>query len=200
VRPDQQQVVLPSIGWPFSLNILDNPAGSDHLQRIPEGTKNEDVVQVHTGVVYSPDGALLYDATGDTGAVDVLSTTTWKPVVRIELNGLTAGKRYASSFSAGLALSSDGHWLYVLDQGNWRVVVINTATATRVASFATGSNPFGLALSPDGKRIYVTNSGLFEYELVSGLDPKDVLHSGLTFPPSGYPSKRARVGGVVEGH
>ncbi len=206
VRPDGDQLVMPSIGWPFSLNIVDHPQSEgDRLakavtQRIPSGPKSDPEIQVHTGVVYSPDGSLLYDTTGDTGAVHIFSTAGWKRIAVISLNGLTAGQSFAHSFSAALALSPDGQRLYVLDQANWRVVVIDTKTRQRVGWFPTGTNPFSIALSPDGTRIYITNSGLFEYKLIAGVEKKDVLHTGLSFPPSGYPSKAAREGGRVEGH
>ncbi len=56
-----------------------------------------------------------------------------------------------------------------------------------------------LCLTPDGKQLYVANSGLFEYKTVPGADDADRLHTGLHFPPFGYPSKEARTGMVVEG-
>ncbi len=201
VRPDGGQIVAPSIGWPFSLNIIDSP-GTDHTQvrRIPPGMKNDPAVEVHAGVAYSPDGHLLYDATGDSGAVDIYSTTGWSRVARIPLDGTTGDHSFESSFAAALALSSDGHLLYVLDQGNWRVVVIDTATRTRIASVPTGVDPFALALSPDGRHLYVTNSGLFEYKTIGGLDRDDILKTGLRFPPFGYPSSAARRGTEIDGH
>lgn len=206
LRPDGKQLVMPSIGWPFSLNIVEHPedvasrVAQAAPRRIPLGPKNDPEIQVHTGVVYSPDGSLLYDTTGDTGSVHIFSTATWKRIAVVSLNGVTAGKNFAESFSAAIALSADGDRLYVLDQANWRVVVIDTRTRQRVGWFATGANPFSIALSPDGGRIYITNSGLFEYRTIEGVDKKDVLHTGITFPPSGYPSKDAREGVRVEGH
>ena len=206
LRPDDAEVVLPSIGWPFSLNVIAAPrAGASVSQktpvrRLPAGRKNDPDVQVMTGVAYSPDGKLLYDTTGDTGAVDVYSAETWKPVVRIPLDGVTAGRRFAQSFAASLVLSRDGRLLFVVDQGNWRVVVINTITHERVASLPTGANPFSAALSPDCKRLYITNSGLFEYKAIPGVDSKDLLNTGLHFPAFGYPSRAAREGATIEGH
>jgi YVTN family beta-propeller protein len=132
--------------------------------------------------------------------VDVLSSETWRRVARIPLDGLTTDVTYSSSFAATLILSLDGRVLYVLDQANWRVVVIDLATSQRVASFATGSNPFALALSVDGQRLYVTNSGLFEYKLIQGVKQSDTTDTGLHFPPFGYPSKKARRGVHAEGH
>ena len=217
VRPDGDQIVIPSIGWPFSLNVVDHPdSPAATVTRIaPKKTKEasdaqahtaasgqNDEVEVHAGVAYSADGRLLYDATGDSGAVDVLSTTTWKPVARISLDGPApfGGLSYSSSFAATLLLSSNGKTLFVLDQANWRIVAIDTETQRQVASFPTGSNPFALALSPDGARLYVTNTGIFEYKLVSGANKDDITNTGLHFPPFGYPSILARSGGQIEGH
>ncbi len=79
-------------------------------------------------------------------------------------------------------------------------MVIDTASCKKIASLPTGSKPFTLALSPDGQRLYITNSGLFEYSVIDGVKKEDTLHTGLKFPPYGYPSKAAREGAVVEGH
>ncbi len=200
VRPDGRQIVVPCIGWPYSLTRIDNPnSAQPGVARTPVSTKNDPEVQVHAGVAYSPDGREIYDATGDSGAVDVWSTETWQRVARIPLNGTTAGTNYGESFAANLVLSRAGRFLYVIDQGNWRLVVIDTATRERIASIPTGANPLAMALSQDGKRLYFTNSGLFEYKLIEGARKDDTLATGLHFPPFGYPSKNARAGIRAEG-
>jgi YVTN family beta-propeller protein len=200
LRPGGDQLVVPSIGWPFSLNIVNHLNSGYRVQRIPAGRKNDPEVQVHTGVVYSPDGKLVYDTTGDTGEVHILSTQTWKRVATVFLNGSVGGRSFRESFAAAVALSPDGRLLYVLDQGNWRVVVIDTNSRRLVSSVPTGSNPFSIALSPDGNRLYITNSGLFEYKQRPGVEKNEILKTGITFPPFGYPSRAARDGVVVEGH
>ena len=193
VRPDGQQIALPCIGWPFSLNIIDHPDSPDaHVTPIPAATKPDPNVQVHAGVAYSLDGRLLYDATGESGAVDVWSTDNWQRVGRITLD--------PESFASNLMLSRDGRFLYVVDQGNWRIAVIDIATSQRVAMIPTGANPLAMALSDDAKRLYFTNSGLFEYKLIEGARKEDTLRTGLHFPPFGYPSKNARRGVRAEGH
>ncbi len=185
VRGDGRQIVVPCIGWPFSLNIVDRPGTAEEsVRQIPEGRENDPGVEVHAGVAYSPDGKMLYDATGDSGAIDVWETQEWTRVARIRLG--------AERFAATVALSRDGKFLYALDQGNWRVVVVDTATRRVVGSASTGVNPLEMTLAPDGRRLYVTNSGLFEYKRVKGARKEDTLATGLRFPLFGYPSKEAR--------
>jgi YVTN family beta-propeller protein len=196
IRPDGRQLVAPSLGFPFALNVIRDPAGVDRkVTQIPQGFLSAPSVEVYAGVAYSPDGKLLYVATGDSGSVDVLSTRDWHRIAHISLNGRVDKE----SFAAALVLSDKGKTLYVIDQANWRVVAIDTLTRTKVANLATGVNPIALCLSPDGGRLYVANSGLFEYKTIPGADNADRLHSGLHFPPFGYPSQAARKGATVEG-
>lgn len=200
VRPDGLQIAAPSIGFPFALNVVDHPA-SDHpvVRKMPAGHENDASVEVHAGVAYSPDGKLLYEATGDSGRVCAFRTADWTRAGEVSLDGAAAGQGYSGTFAATLAMSPDGRFLYVLDQGNWRVVVVDAARMSVVASAPTGADPFGIALAPDAKRLYVTNSGMFEYKTIPGVDRDDVLHTGLHFPPFGYPSAQARRGTVAEG-
>jgi len=95
VRPDGKQLAIPCIGYPFSLNVVDLPGTpAPHLTQIPNSVKSDPEVAVHAGVAYSHDGLTLYDATGDSGDVDVLSATTFKIIRRFAINGSTAGARY----------------------------------------------------------------------------------------------------------
>ncbi len=197
LRPDGRQMVIPSIGWPYALNIVANPDSPQaQLQSIPAGGQSVPAVRVHTGVAYSPDGARLYDATGDSGEVDVFRTSDWTRIASISLNG----GGFSQSFAASLALSRDGRELYVLDQANWRVVTVDTATGSVLASAATGRDPIAIALSPNGAFLYVTNSGLFHYRPVDGIRPDNPMGTALSFPPTGYPSQAARLGTTVDGH
>ena len=206
VRPDGGQIAVPSIGFPFALNVVTGPfTGEGGAQpavvRMPGGENNDPAIEVHAGLAYSPDGALLYVATGDSGKIHVYRTADWKTAGEVSLDGAVAGRvnEASGSFAATLTVSADGKTLYALDQGNWRVVIVDAASLQRIAEVPTGSYPFGLALSPDGARLYVTNTGLFEYTTIPGASEKDPLGTGLHFPPFGYPSKAAREGAVVEG-
>jgi YVTN family beta-propeller protein len=200
LRPDGQQLVAPSLGFPFALNVIDRPATAErNVTQNPRGFLSVPGVEFYAGVAYSPGGKLLYVATGDSGAVDVWATADWHRIARINLNGASQGHVYQESFAASLVLSENGRRLYVIDQANWRIVVIDTAMKTKIATLATGINPIAMCLSPDDRRLYVANSGLFEYKTIPGADNADRLHSGLHFPPFGYPSPAARDGTTVEG-
>ncbi len=200
VRRDGRQISVPSIGFPFALNLIDKPATtSPTVRRLAAESKKDPSVAVHAGLTYSPDGSLLYVATGDSGMIRAYRTSNWKPADAAALDGPLDGKNYKGSFAATLVVSDDGKTIYALDQGNWRIVVVDAATMQCVGQAPTGRYPYGLALSPDGTRLYVTNTGLFEYKKILGTDPKNGLESGLHFPPFGYPSRTAREGAVVEG-
>ncbi|HUX45889.1 MAG TPA: beta-propeller fold lactonase family protein [Terracidiphilus sp.] len=200
VRPDGAQVAVPSIGFPFALNVIDYPSSAEPIvHRMPAGEKNDPAIEVHAGLAYSPNGNLLYVATGDSGHIRAYRTRNWQTAGDVSLDGPTAGKNYSGSFAETLVVSADGKTLYALDQGNWRIVILDAATLTRLASVPTGNYPFGLALSPDGSRLYVTNTGLFEYSTIPGASDADPLGTGLHFPPFGYPSRAAREGTVAEG-
>ena len=200
VRPDGNEVAVPSIGFPFALNVIANPSGaSPKVLRMPPGRHNDPAVEVHAGLAYSPDGTLLYVATGDSGRIRAYRTSDWTTAGEVSLDGPIAGKKSSGSFAATLMISSDGRTLYALDQGNWRIVILDAARLARIAELPTGSYPFGLALSPDGARLYVTNTGLFEYTTIPGISEKDKLGTGLRFAPFGYPSKAAREGTMAEG-
>jgi YVTN family beta-propeller protein len=208
VRPDGAQIAIPSIGFPFALNVIDDPAGAGpKVRRMPSGVENDPAIEVHAGLAYSPDGTRLYVATGDSGRIRAYRTADWQAAGEVSLDGAISGApaigvkpvSHEGSFAATLVVSADGKTLYALDQGNWRIVILDAAKLERLASIPTGSYPFGLALSPDGTRIYVTNTGLFEYSTIAGADPTDELGTGLHFPPFGYPSKAVREGTAAEG-
>jgi YVTN family beta-propeller protein len=200
LRPGGHQIAAPSIGFPFALNVIDDPAGSNPaVKRMPAGEKRDPAIEVHAGLVYSHDGSLLYVATGDSGKVRAYRTSDWTPAGEVSLDSPLRGKQRNGSFAATLTISADGSTLYVLDQGNWRVVIVDAVTLKLLAEIPTGSYPFGLALSPDRKRLYVTNSGLFEYKPIRGIATNNPLGTGLHFPPFGYPSQAAREGTVAEG-
>ena len=61
---------------------------------------------------------------------------------------------------AGVAFSPDGSRAYIANvsfESN-SVWVVDTATATVIATAQTGQSPFAVAVTPDGTRLYVVNA------------------------------------------
>src|SRR5580658_2486191 len=102
VRPDGAEIAIPSVGFPFALNIVSDPAGSSaSVRRMPAGQENDPAIEVHAGLAYSPDGALLYVATGDSGKIRAYRTADWKPAGEVSLDGVDRPQQAINSMSPG---------------------------------------------------------------------------------------------------
>jgi YVTN family beta-propeller protein len=101
---------------------------------------------------------------------------------------------YHDSYSGDLAFDSERNILYAVDQANFRIAVVDVRSRQVTASVKVGRLPFALALSPDRKRLYATNFGMFEYQAIPGIDPKNARATGLPFPAFGFPSADAAAG------
>ena len=56
-----------------------------------------------------------------------------------------------------MAVTPDGAFVYVANQGSDTVSVIATATNTETATVQVGHGPAGVAVTPNGAFVYVTN-------------------------------------------
>ena len=126
VRPDGAEIAAPSIGFPFALNVIANPADPQpSVRRMPAGENSDPAIEVHAGLAYSADGSLLYVATGDSGKIRTYKTSDWTKAAEVSLDGPIPNfsKPAEGSFAATVLASPDGKTLFALDQGNWRIVV-----------------------------------------------------------------------------
>ena len=57
----------------------------------------------------------------------------------------------------GVAVTPNGDYAYVTNDGSGTVSVINTATNTVTATITVGSSPYGVAVTPNGAYVYVIN-------------------------------------------
>jgi len=200
IKSDGSQAAVPSIGFPFALNVIDHPdSAGPAVRRMPPGENSDPAIETHAGLAYSPDGQTLYVASGNSGKVAIYSIADWHLIGQIPLDLSVGGIEFTRSFAASLLASADGRIIYALDQGNWRVAIVDVEQGKVIASTPTGAYPYGMALSPDGSRLYVTNTGLFEYTAIPGAKREYELGTGLKFPPFGYPSRGARDGVEVDG-
>jgi DNA-binding beta-propeller fold protein YncE len=205
LSPDGKTLVTSNSGtWPFSASIItDLTSSQPSLKQIPPGYPPQgsetDPKSVYLGIAIAGNNRTLYLSEGNNGKIGIFDLKTRRDLGTMRLDGRYGGKTYRHSLAGDLKLSPDGKDLYALDLAHFRMVVFDNHSRRMIASVTVGRMPFGLALSPDGKTAYVTNVGMFRYSLVPGYNPKDALHTGLTFPPFGFPSKEAEDGTVVEG-
>ena len=187
---------------PFSVSVITElDRSSPQVVQIPPGFKSADAdpESVFLGVTIAPDNRTLYVSEGNNGRVGIFDLTTRQRLYSLSLDGMFQGKTYKNSLTGALQLTPDGRRLAVLDLAHFRLVLFDTESRQVLSSLPVGRMPFGLALSPDGTRAYVSNVGMFQYSLVPGYDPNDPKHTGLDFPPFGFPSTEANQGATVEG-
>ncbi len=97
----------------------------------------------------------------------------------IDLN--SAG--FSDSFTGALAYDAARGILYVADQANFRVAVVDTKARQVIASARVGRLPFALALSSDRLKLYVCNVGVYQYHMVPDAGAANAATAGLDFPP-----------------
>jgi len=207
LSPDGRTLVTSNSGTgPFSISILTNlDAPTPEMAQIPPGQQNskEGINAVFMGVAIAPDNRTLYASGGNDGILLILDAQTKQKLGEIPLDGA----QYADSFPGDLVLTRDGRTLYVVDNANFRLVIVDTEARKVVRSVRVGRYPYAVALSPDEKTAYVANIGMFEYSAIPaplsiagrGAEGEGSGRSGLPFPPFGFPSKEARDGVVIDG-
>lgn len=136
---------------------------------------------------------------GDHGDIIVLDLDRMEAMKRISINGECEGKTYFDSFAGDIRLSEDERMLFILDQFNFRMVIIDVELEKILHSIPVGRFPLGIDISPDGRFVYVANTGVFDYPLAPGLTNDNIEEKGLDFPPYGVPSPDAEEGTEIDG-
>lgn len=153
----------------------------------------------YMGAAISKDNKIAYLSGGNNGDIILFDLIKLEIIKRISINGLYNEVLFKDSFTGDIRLSKNGKTLFILDQFNFRMVVMNLETNTLAGSIPTGRFPFGIDISPDGKFAYVANTGIYDYPLAPGLDKDNLEKVGLDFPPYGIPSNDAEKGVVING-
>lgn len=198
VGPSSRTVITSNGGpGPNSFTVFDHDrSGHWSEQQLvahsPDGQEafGQDWRGLSMGLAYVNDHA-VWASEGNSGRVSLFD---WVAARRRTID-LNQGD-FKDSYSGDLALDAERNILYVADQANFRVAVVDLKTRMVSASVRVGRLPFAMALSPDRKKLYVTNVGMFEYRLIPGADPAQPRTTGLPFPAFGFPSSEAVSGAV----
>ncbi len=153
----------------------------------------------YMGAAITRDNRTAYLSGGDSGDIIIMDLESDESSGRISLNGKSGGKDFRGSLVGDIVLSEDEKQLYVLDQFNFRMVILDPERKKVIHSIPVGRFPLGIDISPDGKFAYVANTGIFDYPLAPGLTEKNLEEAGLDFPPYGLPSEEAEGGTEVDG-
>ena len=196
------KTVLTANGGPGrnSLTILERDKGSHwDVRHLLAGGKREDGGEdepgdwrsVFMGIAFINDHS-AYVSEGNSGKVGLFdwngAPSGPRRVIDLNQNG------YQDSYSGDLALDAAHNALYVVDQANFRVAVVDTRSRAVIASVKVGRLPFAMAFAPARQRLYVTNLGMFQYQALPGADAKEAQATGLPFPAFGFPSAEAAAG------
>jgi YVTN family beta-propeller protein len=153
----------------------------------------------YMGAAIRKDNKIAYLSGGDNGDIIFFDLEKRRSVNRISINGLSGGKSYQDSFVGDIVLSDDEKKLYILDQFNFRLAILDLEGNRISGSIPVGRFPLGIDVSPDGKLAYVANTGIYDYPLAPGLTEGNIENAGLDFPPYGVPSKEAEEGLEING-
>ncbi len=157
----------------------------------PSDPDSADWRSVFMGIAFVNEHS-AYVSEGNSGKVGLFdwnaSPTGPRRTIDLNQNG------FADSYTGDLALDAERNVLYVVDQANFRVAVIDTRTRAVIASVKVGRLPFAMAMSPSRQKLYVANLGMFEYQALPGADSKQARATGLAFPAFGFPSPESASG------
>lgn len=157
-----------------SLMAID-PATGDVLQTIKEqggkggGWWDYSVGHSHgyyVGLVFSPNGRKAYASNGPNGSLHVFSikgqTVTEEKSIKLADNLGNGG-----GYPASVASNDDGSLLYVVENLDDQLYVVDPATRSVRAHINVGHLPYGVALSHDGSKAFVTNWGARSVSIVN---------------------------------
>ncbi len=198
LSPDGNIAVTANSGTsPFSITVIKNLLSENPIvQQIPEGAKTDEGVleAVFMGLAISPDSKILYVAGGEANKIFLFDLQTNQKKGEINCALKIENEDFTHGYLGDMALSKDGKTLYVVDQINFRLIVIDTEKQVVTANIPTGRYPFGVTLSPDEKQIYVANVGVFEYKPFKDVDLKDLKKTSREYASTAYNSKEMKEG------
>lgn len=135
----------------------------------------------------APAGDRLYVCNFGGDTVSVIDTTTATPKL---LPPIRVGRQ-----PSGIAITSDGRFIYVANTRDNTISVIEAATNKVFGPIKVGGNPFGVAVSPDGRQVRVTNADSDTVSHISFVAPSTWTVDSTTAPAARWAkSRRAQCG------
>ncbi len=198
LSPDGKIAVTANSGTsPLSITILRN-IQSDYpeIQQVPPGAQTDKGVlaSVFMGLAISPDNETVYVSGGQENKIYLFDLKTGKNKGFIPCGAMIGGRDFSHGYIGDMRLNKAGDRLYVVDQINFILLIIDPVKKEVLHRINTGRYPFGLCLSPDEKKVYVANVGMYEYTRIASLNPDSLNQTSLAYPAFAYLSKEAEEG------
>ncbi len=179
LAPDGRHVVVSLSGWrEQGIEVVDLQKGRV-VQRVAQPG-------AFLGLAWSPDGDRLY-ASG--GVSDCVYVYGWRaadrePATLVDSLALAPAdpKTPGSRYPAGMAMSSDGHYLFVAENMSDSLAVLDLRSRRVVQRVGVGSYPYAVAVSPD-RRVYASAWGgdaiaVFDVDSTGSLVPRHPIDAG----------------------
>ncbi len=186
---------------PLSITILKGITKADpEIIQIPNTPHTDKGVieSVFMGLAISPDKKTVYASGGQTNKIYMFDIDTGKSLGTIDCSFSIGDSIQTKGYIGDMKLNKKGDKLYVIDQVNFVVKIINTRTKKLERTVKTGRYPFGICLSKDEKKLYVANVGMYQYSEIKGYDKKRLKETALKFPPFGYLTKESIEGVKID--
>ena len=119
--------------------------------------------------------------------VGILTAAAIRPSATV--SSAEISERYLSPIE--MALSPDGHHLYVVCQGSDEVRIVDTETRKVLNRVPVGRSPRGITLSPDGSQIYVANANDDTVSVIDAMTQKVTRTLLAGFEPAGLVTDQA---------
>lgn len=182
---------------PLSITILRNlNSGNPEIQQVPPSPAGDKGVleSVFMGLAISPDNKLVYVAGGQANKVYIFDIATGVGKGTIDCSSKNKKADYSHGYIGDMTMSSDGKFLYAVDQIGFRLIVIDLQKKEVISNIQVGRYPFGVALSKDEKTVYVANVGMYQYGYIKRKKKDEWKKGTVDFPPYAYGSKESESG------
>jgi YVTN family beta-propeller protein len=204
LSPDGNVAVTANSGTsPLSITIIRNILSEKpEVQQVPEGAKTDKGVieSVFMGLAITPDNQTVYVGGGQSNKIYLFNIADGKSKGSIDCSYKSDTEDFTHGYIGDLILNKSGNTLYAVDQINFRLLLIDTQSQKILAQIPTGRYPFGITLSPDEKTAYVANVGMYEYQVIKGVNPADLKGTSLDYPASAYNTEKSIKGYKTDKH
>jgi YVTN family beta-propeller protein len=182
ISPDQKTLLAASGGYnDTGLTLLDLKKGQV-IQFLP-------LPQVWNGLAFSKDGRRIFVAGGDSGLIHVFNYADGKVTAA---DPIKPGPDALGTVLGSIAIHPTTGRLYVCNEGNHEVWMLNPDTLALESKISVGQHPHSCTMGADNRHLYVSNWGSRSVSLIDtetnrrvrdftvGLRPND-----MTLAPDG---------------